>query len=141
MSNTIKDRLIAALQKVPKANTIVVKLHTDDKPLTDIFIWQEIKRHAEAQLEFAWWKVQDQCVVPKDDALRTYNKGKHIVAQSTTFSCLVTVTNERALFQPDVFMTEISKRYKIKLTKLQSLAALCYADSKTPLSKEIIEVP
>ena len=110
------------------------------KYLSDVYIWQEVLRVATEQLKAAWKAAQNGSgIVPEDDDLRKLAKGEHIVAESSTMSCLVKLTEERKTFDQEKFIATVAKKYKIPVEKLQAIAEASRVPGAPPLQKRIIE--
>lgn len=136
----LKETLLAALDKMAAPGDLF-KVRRDDNHgavLGKIFIYQEMKKHAEKQLKKAWAEAQEEGLIPPDDELRT-STGETIVLESRQFTCMTKVAAARENFSKEEFMEAVSKRFKIDMTKLKALAQGATHDGAAPLEKRIVE--
>lgn len=143
MSDTIKTKLTEALKMLLAPSSRIIRVFKEDDLgpyFGPIYFWQEIKKYAESAHEAAWKTAQKAKVVPDDDALRDMGEGEHIIADSRLFSFIAKVDKPRDAFDLEKFCSVISKRFKVDEAALSKLAADCQKQSKSPLSKRILEV-
>lgn len=107
--------------------------------LYDIFFWQEVSSLAKDMLEKAWTSNVECGAVPDDDAMRAAGIGERIVAESKHFSCVATVQAPRSNFDRELFLKRLSKRYKLPVSALETLADDCKKPSTPPLRKRVVE--
>ena len=142
-TTTIRKSQTLLTETLTKLKQQFVKAKNGDNMgpfLAEIFVWQEVRKHADEMLKDTWKQVQAEGIIANDEALRALGKGEHIVAESDKYSCLITVDKPRDKFDRTDFIAEVAKKYKIKPSELQALERDCMGETSAPLTKRIIEV-
>lgn len=137
----IKQRLVAALDKLPRNGVLLSKPGDNaGSILGKIFIWQETKRYADAQLKGAWQAAVAADLIPGDDALREGEKIEKTFGESKYFTIVAEVSEPRKTFDRDTFIATVAKKYRIDPGKLNAIAVECTKETKAPLAKKVLEV-
>jgi hypothetical protein len=138
-----KKKLLEELDTLAKPDGGVLSFKRGDNHgplLGQIFVWQEAKKYAESQLKKAWKTAADEGLIQDDAILREKNQGEeHVIIQSNSFTCMVTVDKPHQTFSKDKFVEAVAKRYKLDRAQLDRVAATCTTDSVAPLKKRIVE--
>jgi hypothetical protein len=107
--------------------------------LFDIYVWQELQKHATSQCKRAWAEAVSKGSIDNDDALREQG-GEHTVQLTPHFALQVKVQPGRELFDKDEFIRRVAKKYDLRVSALELLANDCKCESKPSLSKKVIEL-
>lgn len=139
-----KQKLVAYLEAIGSNKSGVTNPDGRDNlgtTLCDIFTWHEVKAFAEDRLKRAWANAQGKDGLFSDDDLlrEELAKGEHILAESNSFSCIVKVENPRLLFDEDLYIKCVAKKFKISEAKLRDMATECFKQSKPVLKKRVLE--
>lgn len=109
--------------------------------LGDIFTWQYISDQADAKLKAAWKAAQgNDGNIEKDDELRDLAVGDHVVAESPSFSCVVTIGEPKLNFDKEEFIRIVAKTYKLSEAELTTLASTCKKETAKSVSKKVLVV-
>ncbi|MCI0557510.1 MAG: hypothetical protein MN733_03365 [Nitrososphaera sp.] len=108
--------------------------------LGPIYLWSVVADIAKDRISSAWKSLEENGLIPADDALRTQISGEEVITSSPSFALQVKVTNPRSTFDKDMFIECASVKFKIDKHKLVELAATCNKSSKSPLTKKVIEL-
>lgn len=108
------------------------------KILWQTYLWQEICSRATKTERACWKSLQEQKLLPDDDELRKL-RGEHILLDTNTLACVIKVEDPRDMFDRDLFIKKVARKYKIKETELVTIAEKCVKPSKAKLTKRIAE--
>lgn len=143
MKEEFKQHLLSHLVKIGSdtfGRNITDRKSNVGKYLSDIYTWQETIKYAKERYDEAWKKAQlNGGPIADDDNLRELGKGEHIVTESNSMSCIVTVQDPRRNFSKEKFIALIAKQHKIPVAELESLAERAYKETAPPLSKRVVE--
>lgn len=109
------------------------------KYLWAIFYWQVLSDTADKAFKEAWESAVTAKVLDPDEKLRELGAGEHLLADSNSFSALVSVSKPRSDFDREAFIDAIAKKYKIEKAKLTALATSCTKQGKPSLKKRVVE--
>ena len=137
MSNSIKDRLTAQVTK--NLGLIAPDKSNIGKYLWPIFYWQVISEVADAAFKEAWNAAANAEVFDEDNKLRELGTGEHLLADSDSFSALISVSKPRMNFDREAFIGAVAKKYKIPADKLEALAETCKVKGNASLTKRVVE--
>ena len=134
---TLRKKICDAV--VHLGDTVMPKPKGNLKVLDVIYYWQEVSTHADKQLKSAWLSAQEAGLVKTDDDMRALGEGEHIVVDSQAFSVLAKVSKPRELFDRDLFIATLVKKYKLERGRLEAIAENCKVPCKPSLSKSVVE--
>ena len=129
----VKDLEASAMDRAPTEKSNAGKV------LWPIFFWQVVEEVATKLRKQSWEVASTEGVVKSDDQLRALGEGEHNVLDSNHFSVLASVTKPRMLFDRELFIANVAKKYKLDVGKLTVMAEACKIENKPALSKRIVE--
>lgn len=106
-----------------------------------LFFWQEVLALAEDRLKKQWEKLQADGELPSDDDMRKLGEGDHIVKEDKRFTVTAKVSKPQERFDKDLFITEVARRYKLKVSDLEAIAnsKLAKKETRPSLTKRVLE--
>src|SRR5262249_15723758 len=94
-----------------------------------IFYWQVVSENATKALKSAWERAVADGVVENDDQLRALGAGEHMLIDTNHFSVLASITKPRMLFDRDLFVEKVARKYKLEKSKLRAMAEECKVET------------
>lgn len=139
-SKTAVEKLREFLDTTISAYPNPDRRSNEGRLLHEAWLWQEVKQYARDAEAAAWRALQagDDRLVMSDDELRSHSAGEHIVLDSDTYSCLVSVEEPRRNFDRDTFVALISRKFNISAASLLKYVEMARKDSQPPLTKRIV---
>lgn len=135
----IREQLTSDLEAINKRVANPDRKSNTGNLLYRAFVLQTLASLAESGLKATWKSMETEGLLPDDEQLRAV-PGERIITESSHFSLMVKVSAPREVFDRDIFIARVAKKYKIPAASLAALAEQCYASSKAPLSRKVLEV-
>lgn len=137
MLRSMKEKLVEQVTR--NLGLLTPDRSNSGKYLWPIFYWQVISDTADKAFKEAWEAAVVAKVIGPDEKLRELGPGEHLLADSNSFSALVSVSKPRSDFDREAFIDAIAKKYKIERAKLVALASSCTKQGNSSLRKRVVE--
>ena len=106
----------------------------------DAYFWDTVQDLAASKSRSAWSTLEKEGFIQNKDDIRNEVDGEKTLVHSPSFAVIAKVSNPRASFDKDAFITLVSSKFKIDKHKLVELAQDCTKQSKAPVSLKILEI-
>lgn len=139
---TTRQAIAGVLRDIGKGVTV---LNPDRKSnlgstLHRIFIWQEIAKLAENELELAWAAAQaDDGICDGDDLLRENGVGETEICSSKHYALVIDVKTPGSRLDVESFHAKLAKQFKTTADAIGRIAGKCKLANKASLTKRVVE--
>lgn len=107
--------------------------------LASAYFYTHMRKFADTRLKETYTSMSKENLIPDDDTLRE-SPGENRVLTTDHFAFISKVANPRQSFDKDAFINAVADKYSISRSDLRKLAEQSVKLSKTPLTKEVIEL-
>lgn len=139
---TTRQAIAGVLRDIGKGVTV---LNPDRKSnlgstLHRIFIWQEIAKLAETELDLAWAAAQgEDGICDGDDLLREHGVGETEICSSKHYALVIDVKTPGSRLDAETFYKALAKAFKTTVDAIERVAGKCKLTNKASLTKRVVE--
>ena len=104
--------------------------------LAEAFLWDEVKRYAEARSKSAWARLTDEQLVP---AKADLEPGEHHLCESQHFAITAKASEPVKRFNADILAENMHKRFKVAIPTAKEMIEAAKVPTKPTVSMRVVE--